>query len=244
MFERAISELTPTGVLRAAINTGNALLVTGITSAGDPVGVAPDMADSIATRLGVPIRYVPFSKPGELADAVESNVWDICLIGAEPARATKISFTSAYAEIVATYLVAKDSTLEKVSEVDSPGKRIAVKTGTAYDLWLTHNLKHATLVRANTSEDAFALFTDDNLDALAGLRQGLLVDVQKLAGARILEGQFTSVQQAVGTNLENKNAAAFLKSFIEESKASGLVSDLIKRHHVNGLSVAPLAEPN
>src|SRR5665213_2492094 len=117
------SELAPTGVLRAAINMGNFLLVTGKSPSGDPEGVSPDMAREIAARLGVPVTYVPFAKPGELADAAGSNVWDIGLIGAEPARAKMIEFTAAYVEIEATYLVPPGSPLKAIADVDRPGIR-------------------------------------------------------------------------------------------------------------------------
>ncbi|MBV8935333.1 MAG: transporter substrate-binding domain-containing protein, partial [Alphaproteobacteria bacterium] len=82
MPQDVVSELAPTGVLRAAINMGNFLLVTGRSPSGDPEGVAPDIAREIASRLGVPVKYVPYARPGELADAAGTGVWDIGLIGA------------------------------------------------------------------------------------------------------------------------------------------------------------------
>ncbi|MFH1605253.1 MAG: ABC transporter substrate-binding protein [Pseudomonadota bacterium] len=236
--QEVVSELAPTGVLRAAINMGNFLLVTGRTATGDPDGVSPDMAREIAARLGVPVRYVPYPRPSELADAAGTNAWDIGLIGAEPARAEKIAFTSAYVEIEATYLVPSGSPLQTIADVDRPGMRIAVTAGSAYDLWLERNIKHARLVRSTKTDSAYDQFVRDGLDALAGLRPGLLSDVQKLPGARILDGQFTAVQQAIGTARANQAGAAFLRAFVEEAKASGFVAGLIKRHHVRGLSVA------
>ena len=236
--QKIIAELAPTGALRAAINMGNFLLVTGRTPSGDPAGVAPDMAAAIAERLGVPVKYVPFAKPGDLADNAGKNVWDIGLIGAEPARAEKIAFTAAYVEIEATYLVPAGSPIQTIVEVDSPGNRIAVTARSAYDLWLERNIRHATLVRSTPTDSAYDQFVRDKLDALAGLRPGLLSDVQKLPGARILDGQFTAVQQAVGTARANEAGAAFLRAFVEEAKASGLVARLIARHQVRGLSVA------
>src|SRR5262252_1382567 len=104
MSPEIVSELAPTGVLRAGINLSNFLLVSGRSATGDPQGVAPDLAGEIASRLGVPIKCVPFKSPGELADAAGAGVWDIGLIGAEPQRAEKIVFTAAYCEIEATYL--------------------------------------------------------------------------------------------------------------------------------------------
>ena len=239
MSQAALSELAPTGVLRAAINMGNFLLVTGRTPSGDPDGVSPDMARAIAEKLGVPVKYVPFERPSGLADAAGTNVWDIGLIGAEPARAEKIAFTAAYVEIEATYLVPPGSPLQTIADVDRAGIRIGVTAGSAYDLWLDRNIRHATLVRSNASRSDWQQFTEDRLEAYAGLRPGLLSDVQKLPGSRILDGQFTAVQQAIGTSKANTAGAAFLRSFVEEAKASGFVASLIAKHHVKGLSVAP-----
>ncbi|MBN8906123.1 MAG: ABC transporter substrate-binding protein [Rhodospirillales bacterium] len=236
----AAAELAPHGVLRAGINMGNFLLVTGKAPNGDPSGVSPDMARAIADRLGVPVQYVPFARPGERADAAGQDVWDIGLIGAEPARAEKIAFTPAYVEIQATYLVPAGSALQRIEDVDKPGVRIAVTARSAYDLWLERNIRHATLVRADSLPGAVELFQREKLEALAGLRPGLLSDIEKLPGARILDGQFTAVQQAIGTARANAAGAAFLRDFVAEAKASGLVAQLIEKHGVQGrLSVAP-----
>lgn len=88
-----LAELAPNGTLRAGINLSNFLLVTGKAPNGDPVGVSPDMATEIATRLGVSIQYVLYPDPGSLADAAEKGEWDIGNIGAEPQRAKTIAFS-------------------------------------------------------------------------------------------------------------------------------------------------------
>lgn len=242
MSDDVLSQLAPTGVLRAGINMANKLLVTGATPSGDPDGVGPEFARNIAGRLGVDVAYVPFPTPGELADAVDDGVWDIGLIGAEPTRAEKIDFTAAYVEIEATYLVPEGSPLNTIEDVDAEGVRIAVSGRSAYDLYLTRSLKHAELLRAQGLPGALELFLAEKLDALAGLRPALNGDIDKVPGGRILDGRFTAVQQAVGTQKANTAAAAFLAGFVEESKASGLVEGLIEKHGVVGrLSVAPAA---
>ncbi len=151
MSPDVISELAPTGVLRAGINLSNFLLVTGTSPTGDPEGVSPDMAREIALRLDVPIKYVTYKSPGELADQAANNVWDVGLIGAEPQRAETIAFTAAYAEIEATYLVPPGSVLKTITDVDATGVRIAVTGRSAYGLWLDRNIKHAELVRSENS---------------------------------------------------------------------------------------------
>jgi len=240
MSSDILSQLAPTGTLRAGINLSNPLLVTGHTSAGEPSGISPDMALAVAERLGVPITYLPFSSAGETADAV--GIWDIGLIAAEPQRAEKIAFTLPYCEIESTYLVPPGSPLTAIAEVDRPGARIAVAGRAAYDLWLTRHIRHATLVRVDGLDNAFQRFVDDGLEALAGLRPALLPQAASLSGSRILEGQFTSVRQAIGTAKANGGAAAFLSAFVEEAKASGLVARLIEKHKVVGLSVAGPAD--
>ena len=232
------SGLAPSGTLRAAINLANFLLVTGRSSGGDPEGVAPDLAAEIARRLDAPITYVPYDTPAKLADAATDDVWDIGLIGAEPARARTIAFTAAYTEIEATYLVPAGSTLHAVEDVDRAGVRIAVSGGSAYDLFLSRSLQHAELVRANGLDASCDLFVEQKLDALAGLRPRLLSDVERLPGARLLDGRFTAVQQAVGTPRSRERGAAFLREVVEDAKASGFVQQLIDRHGVRGLSVA------
>jgi polar amino acid transport system substrate-binding protein len=241
MSPEIIADLVPTGVLRAGINLSNFLLVTGKSPVGDPEGVAPDMAREIASRLGVPLRYVTFNSPGELADQAGNGVWDVGLIGAEPQRAETIAFTAAYVEIEATYLVPAGSHLKSIAEVDAAGVRIAVAGRSAYGLWLDRNIKHAELVRTDSLGGATEQFRRGNLEALAGLRPGLLADLDKLPGARILDGKFSSVQQAIGTAKRNAAGASYLRDFVEEAKASGLVARIIEQHKVRGLSVAPPA---
>ena len=189
----------------------------------------------------ISVKYVTFKSPGELADEIDKDVWDIGLIGAEPQRAETIAFTSAYAEIEATYLVPSGSRLKAIADVDSEGVRIAVTARSAYGLWLDRNIKHAELIRSDTLDSAYEDFVTAKLNALAGLRPRLLLDLGKLPGSRILDGRFMSVQQAIGTSRKNPAGAAFLRDFVEEAKASGLVARLIERHKVRGLSVAPPA---
>jgi len=236
------AELAPTGVLRAAINMGNFLLVTGKAPNGDPTGVSPDMALAIGARLGVPVKFIPYAKPGEIADDAEKGLWDIGNIGAEPQRAAVINFTAAYAEIEATYLVPAGSPIRSIAEVDRPDKRCAVTARSAYGLWLENNFKTGQLVQFDSADAALKAFDGEKMDAYAGLRPGLIDVAAARPGSRILDGQFASVQQAVGTPKKNAAGFEFLKAFVEEAKQAGIVASFIEREGVVGrLSVAPPA---
>jgi len=188
-----------------------------------------------------PLYVVRLDAAGKLADAVKSGAWDVAFLGAEPQRANEIAFTAAYLEIPATYLVPAGSPIRSVGDVDREGIRIAVSDKSAYELWLSRNIKHAQLIRTQGIDASFDLFVGQKMDALAGLKPRLLMDVTKLPGARLLDGQFTAVQQAIGTPKSRDAAAKYLRAFVEEVKASGLVAEAISKNAVKGVSVAPPA---
>ncbi len=237
------SELAPTGKLRVGINHGNFLLVTPGSSATDPRGVAPDVARELGRRVGVPVEFIRFDTAGKLGDGVRTGAWDVAFLGAEPQRAAEIAFTAAYLEIPATYLVPAGSAIRSVAEVDREGVRISVTEQSAYGLFLSRSVKHATLVFSSGLDASFEVFVADKLEALAGLRPRLLTDVGKIPGARILDGQFTAVQQAIGTPKSREAAAKYLRAFVEDVKASGLVAEAISRNAVQGVTVAPPTQP-
>jgi len=234
------SDLAPTGKLRVGLNMSNALLTATDAATGKPKGIAADLGRELGKRLGVPVELVPFPNPGAVADAAKTGVWDVGFIGAEPQRANEIDFTAAYVEIEATYLVPPGSQIKAIADVDRPGIRIAISDRSAYDLYLTRHLKHAELIRAR-GDDVLKRFLSDKLEAMAGLRPGLVKNQASLAGSRILEGNFTAVQQAAGTPKGRPAGAKYLKAFIEDVKASGLVANLIEKHGVRGLTVAAKA---
>jgi polar amino acid transport system substrate-binding protein len=237
----ARADLAPTGKLRVGLNYGNFLLVTKDAASGASRGVAVDLATELARRLDVPFEIVAYETAGKMADAVKSGAWDVAFLGAEPARANEIAFTSAYLEIESSYLVPAQSPIRTIADVDRPGVRIAVAEKSAYDLYLARSIKHATLVRAAGIDASYKLFIEQKLDALAGLRPRLVMDAEKLPGSRILEGRFTAVQQSIGTPRAREAGALYLRAFVEEAKASGRVARAIESNGVRGVSVAPAA---
>ena len=237
----ARSELAPTGTLRVGINFGNVLLTKRDAATGEQGGVAVDMARELARRLNVPIQIVPYDSAGALADAAGSGAWDVGFLGAEPQRASEIDFTAAYAEIESTYLVPPGSPFQKIEEVDQMGVRIAISEKSAYDLYLTRNLKAATLERAAGGDNAFKRLIDEKLEAMAGLRPVLVTYAEKLPGSRVLDGSFSSVQQAAGAPKGRPAGAAYLREFIEDAKKSGFVAQAIEKNGIRGLTVAPPA---
>ncbi len=235
-----ISAFAPTGTLRASINRGNPILVNKDSAGGEPTGVSIDLARGFAELLGVPIELVVFDSAGKSVDAVTNEQADIGFFAIDPLRGAGISFTAPYVLIEGAYLVREESPLRDNAEVDSTGRRIVVGKGSAYDLYLTRELKNAELVRAPTSPAVVSTFLEQDVEVAAGVRQQLEGDIRNLTGLRLLPGRFMVIQQAMGLPKGRGEAAArALQDYVEEMKSTGFVAEALRRHGIEGATVAP-----
>jgi len=235
-----VKSFAPTGTLRAAINQGNTVLAQKGPN-GEALGITVDLARELARRLNLPIELITFDAAGKVFEALKRGVWDIAFLAVEPVRAAEIDFTAPYVIIEGVYMVPKDSALKEVADVDRPGVRIAVATGSAYDLYLTRTIKQATLVRAATGPAALAMFVRDRLEAAGGVKQPLVEFAAANPAVRLMPGRFMAIQQAMGTPKGRTAAAGYLRGFVEEMKASGFVADALKRSNQPDAVVAPKA---
>ena len=223
------SDLAPTGKLRAGINYGNFILARKDPSTGESRGVAIDLARELGRQLGASVELVAYETVAAMVDAAKTGAWDIAFLGSDPAREKLIDFTAAYLEIEATYLVPAGSPLRVVADVDRDGVRVAAPARANYELFLSRNLKLAHLVRAPNGEAAFDLLATAKADALAGLKQALIGLADRLPGSRMLDGRFMAVQQAIGVPKGRDAGLPYLRDFVEDAKASGLVARAIEQ---------------
>jgi polar amino acid transport system substrate-binding protein len=231
-----LKDLAPTGKLRASINLGNIVLAQGTPDA--PAGVTPQLARELAKRLGVPCALSCFDAAGKAFEALKAGKVDIVFLAIEPVRAAEIEFTAPYVIIEGCYVVPKESALNSPADVDKAGIRVGVNKASAYDLFLTRTLKNATLVR---SEDGAQTFLDQKLEAAGGVKQALQKFIAAHPDVRLIDQRFMEIQQAMGTAKGRLAGAAYLRSFIEEMKASGFVADALKRSGQAEATVAPAA---
>ncbi len=235
------AELAPSGKLRAAINFGNPVLVQKDKAAGAPRGVSPDLARELAKRLGVPIEYVPYDAAGKVFDALQAGAWDVAFLAIDPARAAGIDFTSPYVVIEGGYVVPADSPLRRVEDVDRDGVRVSVARASAYELYLSRTLKHATLIREPGGDESVERFLKDRLEVLAGVKQSLAAFAQSQPGMRLIPGRFMQIEQAMGTPKGRPVGARYLRDFVEAMKASGFVAKALAASGQGEASVAPPA---
>jgi polar amino acid transport system substrate-binding protein len=235
----AIADLAPSGTLRAAINFDNTILATKDPTTGEPGGISVELAREVARRLNVAVAFVPYYAAGKVVEGLESAAWDICFLAIDPKRAEKIAFTHPYVVIEGAYLVPLASPIRDNTDVDREDVRIAVSSGSAYDLFLTRNLKHASLIRATTAKDVIPMFVEDKLEVAAGVRPMLEADVRSTPGLRLLPGRFMAINQAMGTPRGREVGHRWLTAFVEEMKASGFVAESLARNRAAGATVAP-----
>ena len=238
----AAAELTPKGSLRAAINYGNPILASRGAD-GQPQGVSVDLAREAARRLGVAIELVPFNSAGAVVEAVKARQVDLAFVAIDPVRAADMEYTAPYVVIEGAYLVRNDSPLRSNDEVDRANTRVVVGRGSAYDLFLTRQIKQATLVRAPTSPAVTDLFLAQNLEVAAGVKQQLEADARRVGQVRLLPGRFMVIEQAMGVPKGRTAAQAWLSRYIEEMKASAFVAGALQRHKIEGAAVAPPRAP-
>jgi polar amino acid transport system substrate-binding protein len=237
------ADLAPTGKLRVGINHGNLVLAQKNPTTGEVKGVAVDMAGELGRRLGVPVELVQYSSAGQMTDALAAGAWDVAFLAREPGRAGEIGFTAPHLLIEGTYLVPAGASFARAADVDREGVRIAVSEKSAYDHFLTRNIKHATLVRGSGNSAGLGLLQAGRADVIAGVRQLLLLDQAKLPGSKVLEDRFMVIEQAMGMPRGRDAGLAYAKAFIEDVKASGFVARALEKSGVRGVPVAPPEPP-
>ena len=235
-----VKEFTPTGKLRASLNLGNPVLAHSRTAAERPAGVSIDMARQFASYLGVDVQLIEFETAGKSVDALTREQADIGFMAIDPLRATGIHFTPPYVQIEGCYLVAHGSPIRSNEEVDRGGIQVVVGNASAYDLYLSRTLQHASLVKVPTSEAVVDAMLEGKLPVAAGVRQQMEADATRIGGLRLLPERFMVINQAMAMPRERSAAAhALLDDFVQVLKASGFVGQALARHGIAGAKVAP-----
>jgi len=236
---RIAEDLAPTGRLRACVNLGNPVLAHGTRAA--PGGVTVDIALELGSRLGLPVALVCFDAARTSLEAMTEGQADVCFLAIEPAREAEVAFTAPYVLIEGVFVVPGDSAFATPADVDRGGVRIGVKKGSAYDLFLSRTLRHASVVRGG---DGIDVFRDKGLEAAAGIRQPMTEFVGSHTGFRLVEGRFMEIRQAMATTrARSPETVGFLRAFVEELKASGFVAEALRRANQPAVTVAPPDQP-
>ena len=233
--------MAPSGKLRAAINFGNPILANKDAVTGEARGVSVDLARELGKRLGVPVEFVTYTAAGKVVEGIKTGAWDLAFFAIDPVRGADTDFTGAYVLITGSYLVRGGSAIQRNEDVDREGVRVVVGRGSAYDLYLTRELKKATLMRVATSQVVTDTMLAEKFEVAAGVTQQLQADAKRVADVRMLGNTFMVINQAMAVPKGRPAGLQYATAFVEEMKASGFVADALKRHGIEGAAVAPAA---
>ena len=225
--------IAPKGHLRVGINMSNFLLVVGKNEQGNPIGTSPDIAKLIAKKIDVECKFILFERPGQLADVVNDDVWDIGNIAFEPERGNTIDFCNPYVLIDANFLVKNESILINNEDVDQKENTIVVADRSAYDLWLKSNFKFSKIVRAKSIDDSHDYYRAGKANVLAGLRPKLIDEIQLKNNDRIIDKPFTYIKQSVGFKKNFPEVIDFINSIISDAIEDGYIKSSLQKHNVD-----------
>lgn len=244
MNEMKLSNDPRVADLRHAGRIGVALYVPQYRK--DPVtgelsGWPIDLVNTLGERIGVPGVPVEHPNPADALVSVISGACDAAIIGIEAERATKLDYTPPLVEADYTLLAPAGSPYQSLADADRAGIRIAAVRHHASTIALAKIIKQATLVDADTPADTFAIFQSGKADLFASLREVLCHHAERLPGARLFKGRYGF--NPIGMAVAKGQAArlAYLRAFVEDAKASGLVQRAIDRASWRGIRVAPPA---
>lgn len=239
--QTALNSFAPMGILRVGINLGNPILANEDPVTKNLYGITIDIAHEIGKRICLPVELIPFKTAGTTVEGVKSGEIDLVFVAIDPVRGADISYTPAYIQIEGAYMVKASSPLKNNEEVDAAGNAIVVGKGSAYDLYLTREIKQADLLRSASSQAVVDDFMSGMGNVAAGVKQQLESDAKRYEGLRMLPGRFMVINQAIGIPKARSNYESicnYLSDVIAELKESGFVSDAMKRHNIQGAKVA------
>lgn len=233
-----INEFAPTGTLRVGINLGNPILAGLDPTSNEPIGVSVDLAKELAKKLGVNATFTAFQTASNTIDSLKAGESDLIFVAIDPVRGKELAYSPAYIQIEGAYMVRENSPLTSNDQVDQAGNHIVVGKGSAYDLYLTRELKHASLIRANSSQDVLDDFMKSTYEVAAGVKQQLEMDAKRYANVRMLPGRFMVINQAMAIPKNRELAATLLEPFIKEMKASNVIQNSLNKYNIQGAIVA------
>ena len=231
--------LAPTGVLRVALYTGTP---TSLLASNDLRGVGYELGRELAQRLRVPFQPQVFARNADVLDAVTKGSADVAFTNASAERANRMLFTQPYLLIDLGFLARAQVPVTSPADVDRPGLHVGVTARSSSDAILSKSLVHAEVVRAESITEGVQMMSSGTIDLYATNKATLYEMADKLPGARVLEGNWGIERHALGIPLGRERGLPYLRAFIADAIASGLVQAASTRAGLRGAKVADAAQ--
>jgi polar amino acid transport system substrate-binding protein len=234
-------DLAPTGKLRVGIAVAATVGAGNVARENDGSyrGIAIDLGNDLAQKLGVTTEFVPYPNSGALTDAVDSGAWDVAFLPADASRKKRVDFGSAHIVLQSTYLVGPSSPIKSLADVDKAGVRVMGVEKTATARAAAASLKATTIGHVKTAGELFKLLKTGKADAIALSRESLLSLSAKLPGSRVLDGAFLNSFVAVAVPKGKTAGLQYASAFIDSAIASGNVRRVLDKAGLKSSVVPP-----
>ena len=230
--------LAPTGKLRMGLQVGNVLNVTRDPVTGEMKGIAFDMGQELARRLGVPFEPVLYPSIAALQEGGKSGAWDVAHFGFSPERAKDWDFAPVHLEVEFGYLVAGGSPLATQAAVERPGVRVAVQERSGPDTFFSGRLKDAVIVRAPSNPGALEAVKSGKADAMGSIKPILFDLSRQFPGSSVLAGQAGIDPHAMAMPKGRSPGYAYLRQYVDAARADGHIQAAVTRSGLQGVNVA------
>jgi polar amino acid transport system substrate-binding protein len=230
--------LAPTGSLRVGVYPGSPTSMVRDAKTGDKVGVALNLGQALASRLGVPVQVVEFERVAQVVEAVKAGAVDFTFTNATETRARDVDFTKPMLQVELGYLVPSDSAIASASEIDRPGVRVGVTQGSSSQGTLSRQFRYATLVPATSMQHAQELLRRGEVQAYATNKAVLSEMLDSLPGHKILPGRWGEEHIAIAIPKGRELGMPFLRQFALDVQTSGLLQSIIAKSGLRGAIAA------
>ena len=226
--------LAPTGKLRVALYTGAPASIVQGATLNESKGVGFDLGKELARRIGVPFEPVVYPSPGAIMDGFKKGEWDLSFFGPTPERESVLNFTEPLLVIEHGYLVPAGSKISTIDAVDRPGIRVGAPQGGSVNAFLKRALQSATVVASPSVPAGEEMLRSGKVDAFAANKANLFGLSDKMPGSRVLDGRIGVDEVAIALPKGRETGMAYVRKYVEDVKARGLVEAAIERAGLRG----------
>ena len=227
--------LAPAGRLRVGAFSGSPLSMVTDRKTGETHGLCIDLGKEMAKRLGVSFEQVNYQRIAEVIEAMKASQVDFTISNATRARAAHVSFSQTLISLELGYLVAAASPIAKISDADKPGLRVGVTQGSTSQGTIPKLLPNATVVAAENSRRAIEMLQRCEIDLFATNKPTLFEMSDLMPGARVLAGRWGVEHIAIAIPKGREAATEYLRRFVDEAQAGGLLSEAVERAGLRGV---------
>ena len=232
--EDAKAILAPKGKLRVGVYLGSPTSRVVDPKTGESHGLSFELGKELAKRLDVPFEQIDYKRISEIIEGMKAGDVDFTISNSTPARAEIVAFSQNLLTIELGYLVAANSSITAIADIQKSGLRIGVTQGSTSQGTIPKLLPNAVVVPAENYKRGIEMLEHGEIDTYATNKPTLFEMSDQMPGSRILEGRWGEEHLAVAIPKDHAAGLDYIKGFVEDVQKSGLVDRLAAQAGLRG----------